>query len=79
MIAWSDLKVIRDVISVLATHGWQKSIDEGDTKRDDNDAETKREDPLAPVETSRQHFELPPKSAGVDVIKLHEELYDMLL
>jgi len=44
---WSDLSVIRDAISVLATHGWQMSLDE--EAESDEDAE--REDPLAPVQT----------------------------
>jgi len=73
-LAWSDLKVIRDVISVLAT---QKSLDEEDAESDDDD--TEREDPLAPVERLGERFKLPLESAGVDVSKLRCEFYDMLL
>ena len=35
----SDLRVIRDVISVLATQGWQKSLDEEDCESDNEDTE----------------------------------------
>ena len=63
-LAWSRLKVIEDVISVLATHGWQKSIDEENAESDDDDAETQREDPLAPVERLGQRFKFPLESAG---------------
>jgi len=76
-LVWSDLKVIRDVISILATHGWQKSLDEEDAESDDDD--TEREDPLAPVERLGERFKLPLESAGVDVSKLRCEFYDMLL
>jgi len=67
--------VIRDVISILATHGWQRSLDEEDAESDDEF----EEDPLAPIERLGQHFKLPLESAGVDVSKLCDEFYDMLL
>ena len=75
-LAWSDLRVIRDVISVLATHGWQRSLDEEDGESDEN---TERMDPLAPIERLGQRFKVPLESAGVDISKLRDEFYDMLL
>ena len=38
-LVWFDLRVIRDVISVLATQGWQKSLDEEDCESDNEDTE----------------------------------------
>ena len=75
-LAWSDLRVIWDVISVLATHGWQRSLDEEDGESDEN---TERMDPLAPIERLGQRFKVPLESAGVDISKLRDEFYDMLL
>ena len=75
-LVWSDLRVIRYVISVVATHGWQRSLDEEDGESDEN---TERMDPLAPIERLGQRFKVPLESAGVDISKLQDEFYDMLL
>ena len=64
-LAWSDLRVIRDVISVLATQGWQKSLDEEDCKSDDKDIE--KMDLLEPIQRPGVRFKIPLESAGVDI------------
>lgn len=76
-LAWSDLRVIRDVISVLATQGWQKSLDEEDCESDNED--TEKVDPLEPMERLAVRFRIPLESAGVDITKLKDEFYDMML
>ena len=76
-LAWSDLRVIRDVISVLATQGWQKSLDEEDCESDIDDAE--KMDPLEPIERLGVQFKIPLESAGVDISKLRDEFHDMML
>jgi len=47
-LAWSDLKLIRDAIFVLATQGWQRSLDEDDCESD-ADGEAGKGDPLEPI------------------------------
>ena len=76
-LAWSDLRIIRDVIAVLATQGWQKSLDEEDCENDNEDAE--KVDPLEPMERLGVQFKIPLESAGVDISKLRDEFYDMML
>ena len=76
-LAWSDLRVIRDVISVLTTQGWQKSLDEEDCESDNED--TEKVDPLEPMERLRVQFKIPLESAGVDINKLRDGFYDMVL
>ena len=56
---------------MLATQGWQKSLDEEDRKSDNED--TEKVDPLEPMD--KMLFE----SAGVDINKLRDEFYDMIL
>ena len=76
-LAWSDLRVIRDVISVLATQGWQKSLDEEDCESDNED--TEKMDPLEPIQRLGVRFKVPLESAGVDINKLRDKFYDMML
>ena len=45
-LAWSNLRVIRDVISVLTTQGWQRSLDKEDYESDED---TEKMDPLEPI------------------------------
>ena len=76
-LAWSDLGVIRDVISVLANQGWQKSLNEEDCESDNED--TEKMDPLEPIQRLGVRFKIPLESAGVDINKLRDEFYDMML
>ena len=77
-LAWSDLTLIRDTITVLATQGWQKCLDEEDCESE-TDLETEKVDPLEPIARLGVRFKIPLQAAGVDVDKLCEEFYDMLL
>jgi len=64
-LACYDLKVIWDVISVLANQSWQKSLDEENDESDNED--TEKVDPLEPMERLRVRFKIPLESAGVDI------------
>ena len=77
-LAWSDLKLIRDAIFVLATQGWQRSLDEDNCESEVED-EAGKADPLEPILRLGERFKFPLSSAGVDVSKLREEFYDMQL
>ena len=68
---WSDLRVIKGC-DISFSYTW--FADEEDAESDEFE-----EKPLAPIERLGQHFKLPLESAGVDVSKLHDEFYDMLL
>ena len=76
-LAWSDLRVIRDVIVVLATQSWQKSLDEEDCESDNED--TEKVDPLEPMERLGVQFKTLLQSAGVDINKLRDEFFDTML
>ena len=68
--------LIRDTITVLATQGWQKCLDEEDCESE-TDLETEKVDPLEPIARLGVRFKIPLQAAGVDVDKLREEFYDM--
>ena len=69
--AWSDLQLIRDVILVLATHGWEKIL-EGD------DSESENGSPMEVIVRLGERFQIPLESAGVDIDRLQEEFRDMI-
>ena len=73
-LAWSDLTLIRDTITVLATQGWQKCLDE--ECESETDLEIEKVDPLEPISRLGARFKIPLQAAGVDVDKLRD---DMLL
>lgn len=58
-LAWSDLQMLRDIIFVLATQGWQKLLDEGDT--------------LEAIDRLVEHFSIPLKKANVCTEEIHNE------
>ena len=58
-LAWSDLQLLRDIIFVLATQGWQKLVDEGD--------------PLEAVDRLVQHFLIPLRKSDVCTEEIHSE------
>ncbi len=71
-LAWSDLQLIRDVIFVLATQGWEKALDE------DNDSEVENGDPMEAIARLGVKFKSPLESAGVDADRLREEFHEMI-
>ena len=72
---WSDLQMIRDVIFVLATYGWQKIIDEDETPQPEG---TEGKDVFEPLERLGKMFEIPLTAAGADLSQLRKEFKEML-
>ena len=72
---WSDLEMIRDVIFVLATHGWQKIIDEEEKSETEG---TDGKDVLKPLERLAKWFRTPLEAAGADLSQLQKEFMEML-
>ena len=71
-LAWSDLELIRDVIFVLATQGWEKVLHE------ENDSEVESDDPMEAITRLGVRFKSPLESAGVDIDQLREEFHEMI-
>ena len=63
-LAWSDLQMLRDVILVLATQGWQKLRDENDS--------------LEAIDRLVEHFSFPLLKANAKVEAIHSEFESML-
>ena len=61
-LAWSDLTLIRDIITVLATQGWQKCLDEEECESE-TDVEIEKVDPLEPIERLGARFKIPLQAA----------------
>ena len=69
---WSNIDLIRDIIIILEAQGWQKIVEERESR-----SETL--DPLqAAVERVASKFAIPLEAAGVYVDKLYNECNDML-
>ena len=66
---WSDLDLIRDIIVILETQGWQKMVDE---------EENGESDPREAVDRLAVRFEKPLEAAGVVVTELRQEFKEML-
>ena len=63
-LSWSDLEMLRDIILVLATQGWQKLLDEDNT--------------LDAIDRLVEHFSYPLTNAGICIEKIHSEFESML-
>ena len=63
-LSWSDLEMLRDIILVLATQGWQKLLDEDDR--------------LDSVDRLVEHFSYPLTRAGICIDSIHSEFESML-
>ena len=61
---WSDLQVLRDIIFVLATQGWQKLLDESD--------------PLEVLDRLVEHFSISLRKADVYTAEIHGEFESAL-
>ena len=80
-LAWTDLQLIRDVIFVLKTQGWQKIVDEDDTSGTEaagsaSEHASSRE-PI--IRLAEVHFRVPLEGAGVDIDRLPDEFQEILL
>ena len=68
-LAWSDLPLIRDIIFILGTQGWQKIIDDGTTAVDDrvsgDEIEATPRYSLNAIDGIAEHFKVPLEDAGV--------------
>ena len=71
-LAWSDLQLIRDVIFVLATQGWEKVLDVGDDSGDENS-----DPPMEAIVRLGVRFKHPLESNGV-IEQLKDEFHDMI-
>ena len=67
--------MIRDVIFVLATHGWQKIIDEEEKSETEG---TDGKDVLEPLERLAKWFRTPLEAAGANLSQLQKEFMEML-
>lgn len=67
--------MIRDVNFVLATHGWQKIMDEEETSQLEG---TDGKDVLEPLGRLGKRFEIPLEAAGADLSQLQKEFMEML-
>lgn len=61
---WSDLQVLRDIILVLATQGWQKLVDEKNS--------------LEAVDRLVTQFSIPLTGAGAQLEEIHTEFENVL-
>ena len=61
---WSDLQLKRDIISVLATQGWEKLLEEND--------------PLECIDRLVTRFTIPLRGAQADCSKIKEEFQSLL-
>ena len=66
--------MIQDTITVLATKGWEKCLDEEECESE-ADLEIDEVDPLEPIKRLGARFKIPLQAAGVNVDKLHDEFY----
>ena len=63
-LAWSDLALMRDIIFVLSTSGWEKVIEE--------------ENDLQAVDRLVERFSVPLEGAGAELHKIHAEFAEII-
>ena len=76
-LAWSDLQVVRDIIFLLATQGWQKVVDEEEESEPEHDND--KPDPMEAIVRLGERFKLPLEAAGADLDELPQEFREVLL
>ena len=69
---WSDLDLIRDIIFVFETQGWQKVIDE------EENHSIEKLDPTEAADRIAMKFEKTLEAAGVEICELRWEFWEML-
>ena len=74
-LAWSDLDLIRDIIFMLGTQGWQKILDQEATPAPEGEI---HEDPLEAIDRLVQRFRAPLESANAEVDVIRQEFEGML-
>ena len=63
-LSWSDMELMRDIIFMLSTHGWEKALEE------DND--------MAAIDRLVQRFAIPLQGAAVDTEEVVKEFREMI-
>ena len=63
-LSWSDMELMRDIIFMLSTHGWEKALEE------DNE--------MAAIDRLVQRFTIPLQGAGVDTDEVVKEFREMI-
>ena len=63
-LSWSDMELMRDIIFMLSTHGWEKALEE------DND--------MAAIDRLVQRFTIPLQGAAVDTEEVVKEFSEMI-
>ena len=63
-LAWSDLEMMRDIISILSTHGWEKLMEE--------------KDPMDCITRLTSRFKLPLEHAGTVVEEIRDDFNQMM-
>ena len=70
-LAWSDLELLKDIISVLETQGWQRIVDDSDHNNEPIDTQH--------IVRLADRFKIPLENAGVDTVKLPHEYNEMII
>ena len=81
---WSDMQLLRDIIFVLATQGWEKVAVEDDqkediaTSEDDGTDDLSHSDPLDAVDRLVNQFRITLQKAGANTDEIRSEFKAML-
>lgn len=76
-LAWSDLQVVRDIIFLLASQGWQKVLDEEEDSEPEHGND--KPDPMEAIVRLGERFKSPLEAAGADLDELPKEFREMLM
>ena len=72
---WSSLEVTRDIVSVLATHGWEKILQE----ESELSSESEHKNPAEmAVDRLGVRFKVPLEEAGVEIKELPKEMREIM-
>ena len=77
-LAWSDLQLFRDIITLLASQGWQKLLEEEEIFLSQSEADDSHENPYLAVERLLTSFKSPLMSAGADFDSILPEFKAMI-
>lgn len=77
-LAWSDLDLIRDIIFLLGTQGWQKVLDDGATEPSTHDAGEPQENPVDAINRLVEHFKVPLEGANAEPDEIRPEFEAIL-
>ena len=76
---WSDMGLIRDIIFMLGTQGWQKLLDEEQaTELPVDEQGVSQENPVGAIDRLVEHFKVPLEGANADLDEIHSEFEAMV-